>query len=364
MISAIRRVRDRLLGDGERSVAIPVFDGPLKPNNVLETAEVLFEHEDLSDLTASADGTVYAACGNAVLRLDRDGSTEEVASFDAPVQALSTFAGGLAVATDKAIVIHDGVSAGSVLDSVDGKPLVGVNALASDGEGGLLISQGSLVHPIAAWSRDLLSHGATGRVLRYDPSAGTVRVLASHLRYCYGVGIAQGKVIASESWAHQLRTVGDNQHEILLPALPGYPARLSRAKDGGYWLAVFAARTQLVEFILLEDDYRREMMRTVPPHYWIAPAMSSGQDFCEPLQLGSVRQMGVLKPWAPPRSYGLVIRLDAALQPRYSLHSRVGGRHHGVTAVAESTDRLLVLSKGAGRILQLPLSTLHSGAAL
>lgn len=362
MIGALRSVRDRLLGDGERSVAIPVFDGPLKPNNLLETADVLFEHAGLSDVACSADGSVYAACGNAVLRLEKDGTAEEAALFDAPVQALTAFAGGLAVATDHAVVIHDGVSAGSVLDGVDGKPLTGVNALASDGQGGLLISQGSRQHPIAEWSRDLLSHGATGRVLRYDPSAGTVSVLASHLRYSYGVGVVQDKVVVSESWAHQLRTVGSGSDEVLLSALPGYPARLSPARGGGYWLAVFAARTQLVEFVLLEDDYRMEMMRTVPPHYWIAPALSSGQDFCEPLQLGSVRQMGVLKPWAPPRSYGLVIRLDEALQPRYSLHSRVGGRHHGVTAVAESTDRLLVLAKGAGRILQLPLSDLNAGA--
>ena len=38
----------------------------------------------------------------------------------------------------------------------------------------------------------------------------------------------------------------------MLDELPGYPARLSPAQDGGFWLAVFAGRTQLIEFVLRE----------------------------------------------------------------------------------------------------------------
>src|SRR3546814_20070608 len=98
------------------------------------------------------------------------------------------------------------------------------------------------------------------------------------------------------------------------------------------------------------------MMKTVEPRYWVAPALSSGADFKEPLQGGSVRQMGILKPWAPPRSYGLLIRLGPDLRPCYSLHSRVGGKNHGIVAAVEHGDFLIVLSKGAGRILRLPRS--------
>jgi len=141
--------------------------------------------------------------------------------------------------------------------------------------------------------------------------------------------------------------------------LPGYPARLTRARAGGYWLAVFAPRNQLIEFVLRETGFKNEMMAQVDPKYWIAPALSSGRDFFEPMQQGGVRQMGILKPWAPARSYGLVVRLNASFEPQYSLHSRVGGMHHGITAVAEFNDALLVLSKGAGRVLRLPLSDIQ-----
>ena len=167
-------------------------------------------------------------------------------------------------------------------------------------------------------------------------------------------------MLASESWGHGLVSIDGSRREGGLAALPGYPGRISPASDGGFWLSMFAARTQLLEFVLRENDFRNEMMRTIEPRYWIAPALSSGDNFRDPLQIGGVRQMGILKPWAPPRSYGLVIRLDENQIPLYALHSRVGGRHHGIVSAIEHGEHLLVLSKGAGRILRIPLADMNS----
>ena len=64
--------------------------------------------------------------------------------------------------------------------------------------------------------------------------------------------------------------------------------------------------------MLLEHDYRAAMMREVARPHWIAPALASGASFLEPLQSGGVKTMGIHKPWSPSRSYGLVVRLDAA----------------------------------------------------
>jgi hypothetical protein len=46
--------------------------------------------------------------------------------------------------------------------------------------------------------------------------------------------------------------------------LPGYPARISPAQAGGSWLAVFAPRRQIVEFVLREPAYRKRMLQEVP----------------------------------------------------------------------------------------------------
>ena len=366
MFEAIRRAGARVLGIGEGSLAVPVFDGAYTPNNILEEAPVLFEHSGLEDLAIAADGTLFAACGPEILQIDPDGRPSTIAKFDAPVQALALLAdGGMAVAVGGRILFEGGAEHGKQLATFEGQALRGVNALSSGTDGKLMIGEGSMRRPYPQWSHDLLEHGHTGRVLEYDPSHASTRVLASGLQYCFGVCATGGKIFASESWAHRIVELGDMGSKTgsttMLDALPGYPARLGHSVDGGYWLSLFAGRTQLLEFILREDDFRKEMMRTVPPNYWFAPSLLSGRDYLEPQQTAGVMQMGIMKPWAPPRSYGLVVRLDNKLQPLYSLHSRAGGRHHGVVAAVESADHLFVLSKGAGRILRVPLAQLDSG---
>jgi len=356
MLSAMRRARDRFLGHGDASVAIPVFDGAMKPNNELEEAEVFFERQGLEDLLHGEDGRLYAACGPHLLRIDAAGEALSVVELDHPIQAIARFGGGFALATPGGVIFHGGSADGEVLKAVDEEPLTCVNALWATDGGRLLLSQGSRRNPYEQWSRDLLGRGSTGRVIEHDPTVGATRVLASQLEYCYGVCSEGARVIASESWQHRMVAIEGDRREAVVNALPSYPGRISPAKGGGYWVSSFAARTQLVEFVLREEDYRTEMMLTVEPRYWVAPALSSGADFLEPLQIGSVRQMGILKPWAPPRSYGLVIRYDQSWQPLFSLHSRVGGKHHGIVAASEHDGALYALSKGAGRILRVPLA--------
>lgn len=359
MVKTIRKAWERFFGIGEASVAIPVLDGALKPNNILEDATVLLEHGGLEDIAIGSDGLLYAAAGNEVLQVGATGAIRPVARFGSPIHAIASFAHGLAAASSEGLSFTGGSFDGKKVDALAGRPLACVNALHDAGDGTLLVSDGS-ARPEPDWRRDLLEKGRTGRVLRFSPATGECEVIAQGLAYCYGVCADGKRVLASESWAHRVRAFEGSRVESGITELPGYPSRLARASGGGFWLTVFAARTQLVEFVLREDEFREEMMRTVEPRYWIAPYLLAGTDYREALQQGEVRQMGILKPWAPPRSYGLVIRLGANFLPQYSLHSRVGGRHHGITAVAESGEFLYVLSKGSERILQLPLSGLDS----
>jgi hypothetical protein len=95
------------------------------------------------------------------------------------------------------------------------------------------------------------------------------------------------------------------------------------------------------------------MMREMERAHWIAPALASGASFLEPLQSGGVKTMGIHKPWSPSRSYGLVVRLDPALQPVASYHSRANGRRHGITSVIEAGGQVLAASQGGNAILAL-----------
>ena len=151
----------------------------------------------------------------------------------------------------------------------------------------------------------------------------------------------------------------DGSQRAVLDNLPVYPSRLSPAPSGGFWLTAFAARTQLVEFVLRENAYRRRMMAEIDPEYWIAPKLKSGLSFLEPMQGAHIKTMGVVKPWAPPRSYGLVIRLNASGVPLYALHSRVDGVNHGIVAAVEIDGALFAIAKGPGRLLRAPLTMIE-----
>jgi hypothetical protein len=234
-----------------------------------------------------------------------------------------------------------------------------VNALTLASDNTLIATDGSATCGVDDWARDLMELNRSGRVFRLDPSSKTVTPLAQGLGHAFGACAHGNGVLVSESWRHRLVMVAPGgTSRTVLAHLPVYPSRLSKASGGGYWLTAFTARTQLIEFVLREPAYRRRMMAEIDPAYWVAPRLRSGLSFKEPMQGAHIKTMGVIKPWAPPRSYGLVIRLNADGQPLYSLHSRVDGINHGVVAAIEMGGDLVVIAKGPGRVLRLPLAGL------
>ena len=98
------------------------------------------------------------------------------------------------------------------------------------------------------------------------------------------------------------------------------------------------------------------MMETVSPALWIGPTLGGHLDYREPTQIGRIKKLGIQKPWAPPRSYGLVGRIDETGSALESLHSRVSGSLHGVIDIAEAGGRLLVLSKGHGKVASIEIA--------
>jgi Strictosidine synthase len=339
-----------------KAATIPPMDGPLRPNTALESAAVAATAAAPDNLCFDGRRVLYSS-GCEVRALD---GGAPVARFEAPVTALAASPRGeLAVALDDGRLLLGGRD----LPAPGG--LASPTALAfGDGET-LYLCQGSARHPASDWVVDLMEGGATGSVWRMDLRAGSAACLARDLAFPYGLLMAGEDLILAESWHHRLLRLpaAGGTPRPLLAKLPGYPARLAPAAAGGAWLALFAPRNRLIEFVLEEEAYRADMMREVPRDFWIAPALSSGTSFLEPLQCGGVKTMGVHKPWSPSRSFGLVVRLDAAFRPVASFHSRANGARHGITSVVEAGGRVLAAAKGGGAILDLALAA-EAGHAL
>jgi hypothetical protein len=362
VIAGLRGFFDNLLGRGEAAIAVPSFDGALKPNQRLEEAAVVLENVAAEDL--ATDGkNLYLATGHQVFRLEND-AANPIRSFDKAITALTCLPGGgfaVALAGREVRVYADAQppDPSAVFADFGARSL---NAIAAGPDGALFATDGSANQDVDEWARDLLEGGCTGRVFRLDPIKREAKVIASGLRYAFGVCVIGDDTLVSESWRHRVVAVAPNGSiRPYLDDLPVYPSRLSRAVAGGFWLTAFAARTQLIEFVLREPAYRKRMMAEIDPDLWIAPRLRSGESFMEPTQGAHLKTMGVIKPWAPPRSYGLVIRLSAEGVPLFSLHSRVDGINHGIVAAIECGDYLYALAKGPGRLLKISLAELAKG---
>lgn len=352
------RTLDNILGRGEAAVTVPPLDGALRPNRLLDEASSRWPLPDVDGL-AVVDGRIVASAGHAIHVLDDGGTWRRRAAYDTRVSAIAAIGGeGLAVAFDSGeIVVVGGRHDGRRYRIAEGAQCI--TALAASATD-LFVASGSAANGAQDWQLDLLQRNASGSLWRIDLERGDSTRIAGGLSYASGLAIDPTGLVFAEAWKHRLVRIDPSspgRPQTIYADLPGYPGRLALA-DAGYWLAVFAPRSQLVEFVLREPAYRRRMIATVPQPFWVAPKLRSGRSFYEPLQGGGVKQLGILKPWAPTMSAGLCVRLDHMAQPRFSLHSRADGLTHGVTAAVEHGGQLYVAARGDGVIVSLPLSDL------
>lgn len=357
MIGPIRGSIDRFLGRGEASVSVPVMDGPFRPNTALETAPVLSDLPGIDNIVRHG-GDLICSSGAALVKLpvELGARPDVVETLPAPVTCLCTSDdGALAIGLDgRGVSIRGGAHDGMVIETVDGQPLSCPSALLFLDNDTLVVANGSATRVMADWTRDLMELGRSGSVWRIYLPSGKANCLAHRLAFPNGLALGgDGAVVVTEAWRHRILRMDGTVPTVLAGNLPGYPGRIVRASSGGYWMAFFAVRNQLIEFVLRERAYCRDMMASVAPEYWIAPALRSGDSFKEPLQGGAVKQMGILKPWAPTRSYGLVVRCDDSLRVVASYHSRADGKMHGVTALCDDGAGVLVAVKGGGKLARL-----------
>jgi len=358
----LRDLRQLVFRNAEQH-AIPSMDGALSPNDRLDACRPIGEAlPGADDVVAAGDEVLYVSAGRQVWRLEGAGFARR-----SVVATFAGEAGGLALHPDGRLLVcvagHglaaiDAQGREAWLSQAEDRPLRCPTGVAAAPDGAIFMTEGSLRHEPAAWAYDLLEKGRDGRLVACGPGLDAPRVLLRDLEYPHGIALSadQRQIWFTESWAHRVHRAQRQGREIAPPDvvignLPGYPARLGRASAGGFWLSLFAPRTHLVEFVLREDDYREEMMRTIPPEFWIAPALSTDHHPLEPMQFGSLRALGIRKPWAPPRSYGLLMRIDGDGEAMESLHSRVGGHHHGITAACDTAQGVAIVAKGSGRVL-------------
>jgi len=355
MIRGLARIFDNLLGRGDAAVTVPPLDGALRPNRHLDEATFRTRLEGVDCLVLQGNA-LLASAGDSIFALSLNGEWSKCKSYPSVIACVvAVDADTIAIALDTGDILIDG-------GRLDGRQYRAnpsatcVTAIAVSGTH-LYVANGSATNTLTNWQRDLLERNASGTIWRIDLESGAAMKLADGLAWPAGLAIDGADLVFSEAWKHQLVRIDVSRpqsRQVLYSDLPAYPGRIASAAANGYWLALFAPRSQLVEFVLREPSYLKRMMAEVPQPFWVAPNLRSGRRFYEPLQGGGVKHLGMLKPWAPTMSAGFCVRLDRVFQPRSSLQSRADGRTHGVTSVIEHQGQIFAASRGDGVIVSLP----------
>lgn len=155
---------------------------------------------------------------------------------------------------------------------------------ASDGR--IFFTEGSYRYDLNNWINDAIESRPNGRIIVYDPAMRRTRTLLGGLVYPSGICMAQdGKsFVFAETWLcrisrYWLSGPKAGTIEIVAENLPIYPANISLAPDGGYWVAILAGRTPSSDLIASDKRFRYRMVRRLPRDEWVVPNFNAGGAF-------------------------------------------------------------------------------------
>lgn len=158
----------------------------------------------------------------------------------------------------------------TLVDAVEGRPLVFCNNAAVARNGDVWFSDSSTVFGIEKWKNDLVQDTRTGRLLCLR-SGGSLETHLDGLAFANGVALAadESYVAVAETAARtvvRLWLTGDRagERDLLCVDLPGYPDNIARGSDGLIWVSIASPVDPLVERIQRGPRALRKIVTAVP----------------------------------------------------------------------------------------------------
>ncbi|MBK8260865.1 MAG: SMP-30/gluconolactonase/LRE family protein [Nannocystis sp.] len=154
-------------------------------------------------------------------------------------------------------------------DAHDGVPIRFADDLAIARDGTIYFSDASSVRSVEAWRVEVIEHRANGRLLVYEPSTRTTRLLLGDLHFANGVALGrdEASVVVTELSEYRVRRVWltgprAGAVEALCEGLPGFPDNITwSAERGVFWVALGSPRNPLVDGLAGWPGLRRAVLR-------------------------------------------------------------------------------------------------------
>lgn len=226
--------------DGAQQWKLPIGRGP----------EDVAVDGDGRAITGGDDGRLW--------RFDADGRATELAHTGGRPLGVEVLDDGRFLVCDsrRGLLRVDETGRVEVLaDAALGRPLLLCNNSSVARDGVVYFTDSSSRFTLANHRLDLLEHGGTGRLLRFDPRTGDMDLLADGLQFANGVGLARDEsyVVVAETGSYRIRRVeltGPRAGTVSVWAdnLPGIPDNVtSQTVDGIFWVALYSPRMRLLD---------------------------------------------------------------------------------------------------------------------
>lgn len=280
-----------------KAPAAPSYTGLHSVNSRLSGLNIisLGGEEGPEHIVLGQDDKLYAAVASGnILRMNPDGSSQEVFvntggrvlgfDFDAEGNLIAADAikGLLSISPDRKIEV--------LTDKVREDPIRYADAVVVATNGKIYFSDASTRFSPAVWGGtfeasilDIFEQSSTGRILEYNPSRKTTRVVAHGFSFANGVALSddQKTLFVIETGKYRVWKIAvdaDNlnvanvspQASVLLRNLPGYPDNLMRGHDGKIWLGFTKPRSPLVDS-LADKPFLRKLTLRLPRFLWPVP---------------------------------------------------------------------------------------------
>lgn len=325
------------------------LSGPYAKNDILAQLQRIGQVQGAGgpeSLAVASDGTLYSGFDDGrIVQFNADG---------AQIRELTRTGGrplGLRFHPDGDLLVCD-AELGLLKVSMDGR----IRLLADEAEGvrfGLaddldvdsegryvFFSDASSRWPLAQNHLDLVEHGGHGRLLCYELSTGSTRVLMRGLQFANGVtlGPDDAHVLVVETGMYRvhrywLKGERAGQHEVWLDNLPGFPDNVRFNGRDRFWVAIPTPRNSLLDLLA--------------PMPWIRF-----------LVIQYARWLPL-----PVKHASIALAFDLNGRLVFNLQSHCRDGFHFITQVLESGDWLYCSSLHAPTLARLPLHLLPNSTA-
>ncbi|MCH9693383.1 MAG: SMP-30/gluconolactonase/LRE family protein [Gammaproteobacteria bacterium] len=263
----------------------PVDRGYIDPfarNELLRTATGIDigEYEGPEDATVGKDNRLYITTADGTIIRLRGRAVTELANPGGRPLGIETAADGSLIVANSYSGLQRISMDGTVttlLDTVDGEPLVYANNLGIGPDGKIYFSQSSTKFGAESYRGtyeasllDILEHGGHGRVLEFDPLSGDVRTLLSGLNFANGVAVSTAGdfLIVAETGSYRILKYWLNgekagTHEVLLQNLPGFPDNIKSGLNGRFWIGIAAPRDAMLD-AMSDKPLLRKIVQRLP----------------------------------------------------------------------------------------------------